>query len=269
MDAEVRLEPTVAPQRPTRPELTFRSLGVGAVVAVIMGSAYPYMVLKLGFGPNVSIVSAFFGFVLLNLVGRGEYDRWRNNIVQTAGTSAAQTAFMCIVLATFDMLRASKTVQFHLDPTPLQTFIWLSCASLLGVLLSAPMRRHFIVDEKLPFPDGIAAAETLMVLDPPAGDRTNPAVRRARQAAIVLGLGLLASALVMFIRDDAKILELIPEGWDPGTLTIGAVGASFVVADMGVGASYSLLSVGSGLIIGLRITFWMMVGCVIGWIVAP
>ena len=41
MDGEIRLEPTESAQRPTRPELTFRSLGVGAVVAVIMGSAYP------------------------------------------------------------------------------------------------------------------------------------------------------------------------------------------------------------------------------------
>src|SRR5580658_46665 len=141
--------PEATQPHPGRGELTLQTIFAGAIVAAIMGSAYPYMVLKLGFGPNVSIVSAFFGFVLLNLVGRGGYDRWRNNIVQTAGTSAAQTAFMCTVLATFEMLRASTAVQFHLDPTPLQVFVWLSCASLLGVLLSAPMRKHFIVDEKL------------------------------------------------------------------------------------------------------------------------
>ncbi|HEY1879605.1 MAG TPA: OPT family oligopeptide transporter [Caulobacteraceae bacterium] len=267
---ETGLEMAESPQRPTRPELTVRSLAAGAVVAVIMGAAYPYMVLKLGFGPNVSIVSAFFGFIILNLVGRGEYDRWRNNIVQTAGTSAAQTAFMCGVLASFDMLRASSVVKFHLNPTPLETFIWLTCASLLGVLLAAPMRRHFIVDEKLPFPDGMAAAETLMVLDPPGGDaRGGLEWRRARLAAIVLGLALIASAAVMLIRDDAKIFELIPEGWDPGALTLGAAGASFVLASMGVGAAYSLLSVGSGMIVGFRVTLWLMVGCIIGWVVAP
>jgi len=30
---------------------------------------------------------------------------------------------MCIVLASFDMLRDSKAVTFTLNPTPLQTFI--------------------------------------------------------------------------------------------------------------------------------------------------
>jgi uncharacterized oligopeptide transporter (OPT) family protein len=38
---------------------------------------------------------------------------------------------------------------------------------------------------------------------------------------------------------------------------------------MGVGAAYSLLSVGSGIIVGFRITLWLLVGCILGWVVAP
>jgi uncharacterized oligopeptide transporter (OPT) family protein len=251
-------------------ELTVRALIAAAIVAAIMGSAYPYMVLKLGFGPNVSIVSAFFGFVILSVIARKSYDRWQNNIVQTAGTAAAQTAFMCGILAAFDMLRASKVVVFHANPTPLQTFVWLTCASLLGVLLAVPLRRHFIVDEQLAFPDGMAAAETLMVLDPPKGlAKDDPAWLTARRAALVLGLGLAASALLMLVRDDGKIFDLVPEGWDPGALTLGAAGAGVVLATMGVGASYSLLSLGTGLLVGLRVNFWMLVGGVLGWIVFP
>ena len=256
--------------RPRGGELTPQALFAGAIVAAIMGSAYPYMVLKLGFGPNVSIVSAFFGFVILSVVARKSYDRWQNNIVQTAGTSAAQTAFMCGVLAAFEMLRASKVVAFHANPTPVQTFVWLTCASLLGVLLAAPMRRHFIVDEQLAFPDGMAAAETLMVLDPPRAQGTDdPAWKRARRAAFVLGAGMAASGVLMILRDDARIFDIVPEGWDPGALALGAAGAGVVLSTMGVGLSYSLLSVGSGLLVGLRINIWMLVGGVLGWIVFP
>ena len=251
-------------------ELTPRALFAAAVVAAIMGASYPYMVLKLGFGPNVSVVAAFFGFVILSVIAGKRYDRWQNNIVQTAGTSAAQTAFMCSTLAAFDMLRASKVVHFTLNPTPMQTFAWLTTASLLGVLLAVPMRRHFIVDEKLPFPDGMAAGETLMVLDPPRdagpGDL---ATRQARRAAGVLFLGLLASGMVMLLRDDARMFSLLPEGWNPGDLTLGVAGAAFVVATMGVGASYSLLSIGTGLLVGLRVNIWMLTGGVIAWIIAP
>ncbi len=251
-------------------ELTFPSLFAAVIVAVVMGLAYPYMVLKLGFGPNVSIVSAFFGFVILSVIAGSSYDRWQNNIVQTAGTSAAMTAFMCIVLASFDMLRASKLVTFTLMPTPEQTFIWLTTASLLGVLLAVPMRRHFVVDEKLPFPDGMAAAETLKVLDPPRGaGKTDLIYIQARRAAVILGIGLVLSAALMLVREDAQLFKLIPEGWTPGDLVWGAAGASFVVAAMGVGVAYSLLSIGSGMIIGLRISLWLMVGVSLGFLLAP
>jgi uncharacterized oligopeptide transporter (OPT) family protein len=256
--------------RASRSGLTPRALVAAVIVAAIMGATYPYMVLKLGFGPNVSIVSAFFGFVILNIIGRKTYDRWQNNIVQTAGTSAAQTAFMCGVLAAFDMLRASKVVSFHLNPTPIQVFLWLSIASLLGVLLAVPMRRHFIVDEQLPFPDGMAAGETLMVLDPPRGvGKEDAEWLHARRAAMVLGIALLASGLVMLLRADTRIFAVIPAGWDTGAMTLGAVGASFVLATMGVGAGYSLLSIGTGMLVGLRINAWMLAGGVIGWILFP
>ncbi|HEU4734398.1 MAG TPA: hypothetical protein VFT22_41190, partial [Kofleriaceae bacterium] len=77
-------------------QLTIKSMIAGLIVAVIMGMTYPYMVLKLGFGPNVSVVAAFLGFLFLRMfdvIGRRHYDRWQNNLVEAAGTSAAQTAF--------------------------------------------------------------------------------------------------------------------------------------------------------------------------------
>ncbi|HEV2363354.1 MAG TPA: OPT family oligopeptide transporter [Caulobacteraceae bacterium] len=260
----------LAAAHPRGSELTWQSIFAAVIVACIMGAAYPYMVLKLGFGPNVSIVSAFFGFLILSVIARKDYDRWQNNIVQTCGTSAAMTAFMCGVLAAFDMLRANHVVRFTINPTPLQTFFWLSSASLLGVLLAVPMRRHFIVDEKLPFPDGMAAGETLMVLDPPRGlPRHDPAVVTARRAALIMGLALLASGLVMILRSDARIFDILPEGWDPGTLALGTAAAGFTLATMGVGFGYSLLNLGTGFLISYRINIWMLVGTIVGWVVAP
>src|SRR5215831_9840090 len=102
-----------SPLAPSKPkdwcELTPRAIICGLAVAALMGAAYPYVVLKLGFGPNVSVVAAILGYVALGLVvvpvlrllgmSPTPYNRWENNIVQTAGTAAAQTAFMCILLA--------------------------------------------------------------------------------------------------------------------------------------------------------------------------
>src|SRR6202521_6486783 len=97
-------------------ELTPRSIICGLVVAAIMGASYPYVVLKLGFGPNVSVVAAFFGYLALGIVFKN-YNRWENNIVQTAGTAAAQTAFICVLLAAVDMLSASPTASLELTLT--------------------------------------------------------------------------------------------------------------------------------------------------------
>jgi uncharacterized oligopeptide transporter (OPT) family protein len=93
-------------------ELTPRAIICGLIVAAIMGASYPYMVLKLGFGPNVSVVAAFFGYLALGIAFRN-YNRWENNMVQTAGTAGAQTAFMCVLLAAFDMLAARPAVVSH------------------------------------------------------------------------------------------------------------------------------------------------------------
>src|SRR5216683_4905347 len=138
---------------PGHREFTPRAVACGLAVAAVMGASYPYIVLKLGFGPNVSVVAAFFGYIALGIVFK-DYNRWENNIVQTAGTAAAQTAFMCVLLAAFDMLAADDKVSFHITLTPLQSFAWLTTAGLLGVLLAVPMRRHFVVDEQLTYADG-------------------------------------------------------------------------------------------------------------------
>ena len=62
-----------------------------------------------------------------------------------------------------------------------------------------PMRRHFIVDEKLPFADGLAAGETLIVLDSRG--------TQARLAIRSMMAGLASSAVVTW----AYMRAWIPE----------------------------------------------------------
>src|SRR5580765_3020482 len=150
------------------PELTVRAVIVGLIVAMIIGSAYPYCVLKLGFGPNLSVVSAFFGFMalvpLVFLLRLTDTNARENNIVQTMGTSAGQTAFMCVLLAAFDMLHAKGVLVPPIHLRPWQIFFWLCSASFLGSLLAVPMRRDYIDEENLTYADGLAAGETILVL---------------------------------------------------------------------------------------------------------
>ncbi|MEK6544214.1 MAG: OPT family oligopeptide transporter [Elusimicrobiota bacterium] len=235
-------------------EFTLRAVLAAMFVAAIIGASYPYVVMKLGFGPNISVVSAFFGYLALGIVFR-DYNRWENNIVQTAGTSAGQTAFLCVLMAAFDMLHMDPTLNFNLVLSPLQSFAWLTTAGTLGVFLAVPMRQHFVIDEKLPYPDGIAAAETLIVLDSKG--------KEAKRAATSMGAGTVISALLMIIREDARILAA---AWYriPETLGLGATATT-----MGFGVSWSLLSLGSGMLVGFRVNASMMAGTLISWYFAP
>ncbi|HEY3287460.1 MAG TPA: OPT family oligopeptide transporter [Gemmatimonadaceae bacterium] len=237
------------PQKPSHiREFTPRSIAVGLLVAVIIGASYPYVVLKFGIGPNISVVSAFFGFLALGIFSKG-YNRWENNVVQTAGTSAGQIAFICWLLAAFDILAAEPGSGFNVHLTRLQIWLWLSTAGILGVFLAVPLRKHFIDDEKLPFPDGIAAGETLIMLDSRGA--------QARKSTIAMIGSLFVSGLVFFATQARWIIEVIAvrvNSWSP---------------TVGLGFALSLLNIGSGMIIGLRITASMLIGAVLAWVVAP
>ena len=229
-------------------EFTPRSIAVGLVVALLIGASYPYIVLKFGFGPNISVVSAFFGFLALGLVSKS-YNRWENNIVQTAGTTAGQVAFLCWLLAAFDMMAAEPGSGFDVHLTRMQTWIWLSVSGLLGVFLAVPLRKHFIEDENLPFPDGMAAGETLIMLD-----ARGP---QARKSAFAMMGALVVSGLLFVATTLRWLADTVP-------VVVNAFSAR-----VGLGFGVSLLNVGSGIIIGLRISASMFLGGIVAWIVAP
>src|SRR5438094_7183088 len=60
-------------------ELSPRAIICDLAVAAVMGASYPYIVLKLSFGPNVSVIAAFFGYLTLNITFK-DYNRWENNM---------------------------------------------------------------------------------------------------------------------------------------------------------------------------------------------
>ena len=248
-----------------RLELTPRAILTGMGVAALIGATYPYVVLKIGYGPNISVVSAFFGYLALSGIGfftgvRGT--RWENNLVQTAGTAAGEAGFMCVVLAAMDMLNAKPELGFSIHLGPWQIFGWLSIAGCLGVLLAVPLRRHFIDDENLTFADGTAAGETMLVLDL---DRKQAGLRIK-----ALSWGMLASGALALVRDftgkltvHGRVLHEFTEKIPEALYFSKAAGA------MKNGAEVSLLGFGGGLLVGLRVTLSMGLGMVLAWFIAP
>jgi len=236
-----------------RREMTLRAVLVACVVAALMGAAEPMVTLRIGYGPNISVVSAFLGFLVIGLIGRLSglrATRWENNLVQTAGTAAGSgVGFMAVVLAAIDMLNQRGLLNLHLSSW--QIFAWLAPSGLLGVLLAVPLRKHYIDEENLPFADGMAAGESLMVLD------QGPKEAGPRVAA--LGIGGVVSAALTLAR---QAFNWIPETISPAFLGPHA-------AALRLGSEVGVLSLGAGLLVGLRVTLSMGLGMVIGWVILP
>jgi uncharacterized oligopeptide transporter (OPT) family protein len=228
-------------------ELTWQSiLGAFLISAVVAGS-FPYVVLKLGMGPNVSVVSAFLGAIFLNITAwktRGN-NRLLNNVIQTAGTSASGTAFMCVVAAAFGFLDQNEVANVHVHISPWEMFTWLCCSGMLGVVFTALFRKHFLDDPKMVFADGVAAAETIVVLDAGMG---------VRDKVRALGFASLASAAIDWLREGMRILP---------TWFFGSKSAETFL----VGLEPGLLTIGSGLLVGLNVALSTLAGSLLVWLV--
>ena len=131
---------------------------------------------------------------------------------------------------------------------------WLSVAviavgGILGVMYSVPLRRALVTGSKLPYPEGVAAAEVLKVGAGVGGAEEN----RKGLAAIVLAAVLSAGYTLL-----AK-MKLVAE--EAGTVVkLGSGATSF-------SASFSLALIGVGHLVGLAVGIAMLVGLFIGWIV--
>jgi putative OPT family oligopeptide transporter len=117
---------------------------------------------------------------------------------------------------------------------------------LLGVLFSVPLRRALIVDQKLAFPEGQAAAEVLK-----AGENPSQGIR-------ILGVGALGGAFAKLAAGSG--LRLIPD-------TAASAGfAGKYLAFFGTNLSPALLSV--GYIVGLNVGIVVLAGAMLSWNIA-
>jgi len=85
----------------------------------------------------------------------------------------------------------------------------------------------------------------------------------SKDATRAMGFGSIASAIVMWLREDTRLLGAV---WYriPEMLPFGALGSK-----MGMGVSWSLLSLGAGMLVGIRVNTSMLVGAFLSWVLAP
>jgi len=133
--------------------------------------------------------------------------------------------------------------------------LWVLFTALLGVFLAIPMKRQMINHDQLPFPSGIAAAETLRSLYAQGRE----SVLKAR----ALILSLVVGALSALVRSFGYIPEQL---FFNQTVTL-VRGQTLTGKTLGMWFEPSLLLIAAGMIVGIRVSTWMLVGASINYLI--
>ena len=144
------------------PQLTFRSALTGFLLGGVLSATGLYIAAKTGISIGVGLTSVILAFALFRgLNGAGiakDFTILENNCTQSIATAAGYVCAPMIAALAAYMLVTGRIIPWsHL-------IAWLCVTSIIGVLLAFPMKRRFINEEQLPFPEGRASGVVLDAL---------------------------------------------------------------------------------------------------------
>lgn len=222
------------------PELTLRGLILGSILTIIFTASNVYLGLKVGLTFSSSIPAVVISMAVLSLFKTSNI--LENNMVQTQASAAGTLSSVIFVIP--GLFMCGYWSEFPLW----QTFMICLCGGGLGVLFTIPLRRTMVVESKLAYPEGRAAAEILKVANK---DQSN---KKGKQ-------GIKEIALGSFI---AAIFSLLSNGFK---LAASESNFAFIWNKMAFGFSmgYSLALLGAGYLVGLAGAIALFVGMFLAW----
>lgn len=240
MENKNNFKPYIPAEKIT-PELTFTSVIVGMILAVVFGAANAYLGLKVGMTVSASIPSAVIAMGVIKMIMR-KNSVLETNMVQTIGSSGESLAAGAIFTLPALFIWASEGIMDK--PDILEITLIALIGGMLGIFFMVPLRNALIVKEHgiLPYPEGTACAEVIL-----AGEKGGSSAK-----TVFAGMGI--AALFKFIIDGLKAVagevSLTVKGF------AGAIGTQIYPAVMSV-----------GYICGAKISAIMFSGGILSWLV--
>jgi putative OPT family oligopeptide transporter len=241
------------PEKTSMPELTLKAVLVGALLAIILGSANAYFGLYAGMTVSAAIPGAVMAFALLKPLKGTILEVNIGMMGAAAGTALAAGVIFTIPA----MLFLGTWTEIHY----VETTIVASLGGILGVLWMVSLRRALIIKTDLPFPEGVAVAA---VLTTTVGDGTNKKTDHG-VSGIWLLIGAVLGALLKFGQVGLKAIQ----GRIEGIISIGKfnIGSGENDAYIYGGLATSPALLGVGWIIGPKIASYVLVGGLLGWVI--
>lgn len=278
--------------RPGAIQLTFRSIVLGNILGFFLSFTNIYIGLKTGWFLGVNLTAAIVSYAVWTTamklgIAKSPLTILENtSTVSTASSAGYATGFMLIsAVPAMLLLTVTEANPLGTQLPPLVVAAWVFFLALLGVTIAIPMKRGMINREKLKFPSGTAAAVTLQGLYSRGGE----ALEKAR----ALFITLVISGLVPLLKDleilkvlDPKtgkmvrdtllpgqsnvfdgLARLLSTAWRPwaeaGPATLHPDGKRFLPSDYQVKLDHGVALAFAGILIGIRITTWMVVGSLV------
>jgi putative OPT family oligopeptide transporter len=230
-------EPFV-PAKTHLPEITVRGVVLGIILAILLAASSTYVGLKIARTIAGSIPAALVSMMILRRF-RGS-NILENNMVQTIASAGEVVAAGAIFT-----LPALIIMGYWQSFDYIQTASITIIGGTLGVLFSVPLRRSMVVEDHMPYPEGLATAEVLI-----AGEDTKGATK-------ALISGSLFSAFIAFMQQGFKIAGEQLSYWTTAGTT--AFGGSVMLSPVMLAAGY---------IVGMRGLLAFLVGGLVTWGIA-
>ncbi|MBP7933734.1 MAG: OPT/YSL family transporter [Phycisphaerae bacterium] len=252
-------------------QLSLRAVLMGGILGMFMCISNLYTTLKLGWSFGVAITCCVLSYVIWNalrtLSGKrlSQMTILENNCMQSTASAAGMSTGGTLATAVGSLL---LIYGYHLSWPTLVAFTFLSAS--LGVFLAIPLKRQMINIERLPFPSGMAAAETLRSLHSHGAE----AIRKAYSLVTALGCG----AVLGFFRAAEGAIPLLDRIYQTPILgtpwrlhireLIAFSGRSNGPSLVGFGFEPGTLMIAAGMFIGLRVSLSMLAGSILLYCVA-
>jgi putative OPT family oligopeptide transporter len=231
------------------PQLTWRSILTSVVLGGTLSICNVYTGLKIGWGLNMSITGILLAFAAWYAVTKVSsirmYGRLENNVSQSAISAAGAVSSAGLVSAIPALTLIDGTVLPWWKLT-----VWVISVCFVGIAVAMGLRRQMIIVDKLPFPTGMACAETLKEIY----NTGSEALKRVG----MLGAGALAGG-------GLKLLEILKltQRTDFGLPLFGKpAGTAFGFALENTGL---MMAVGG--LVGIRAGVSILLGAALGWVV--
>ena len=188
------------------PQLTWRAGLSGFFLGAILSATALYIGAKTGITIGVGLTSVILAFGLFKILSKAgiaaDISILENNCTQSIASAAGYMITPLIGTMAAYMLVTEKIIPWW------QMMVWNGVMSLIGVLVAFPLKRRFINEDQLPFPEGRASG---VVLDTLYEGKSDLGLYQAKVLAVVAG----AAGFLQFLMSDAlqrlvqfKILHL-------------------------------------------------------------